>query len=86
MLICEARSMRNFVFIGNYDILYEKQHKKFVFELNFHNFQKKKKLMLIRLLATTLSPLGLMFFDFVLALLAIQFFLLSHASSYLMTL
>jgi hypothetical protein len=34
----------------------------FVFELNFHNFQKLKKLTLIRLLTTTLSPLQLIFF------------------------
>jgi hypothetical protein len=46
----------------------------FVFELNFHHFQKIKKLMLIRLLSTTLSPLGLTFFNSMLALLAIFYF------------
>jgi hypothetical protein len=43
----------------------------FVFELNFHNFQKLKKLISIRLIATTLSPLGLTFSNSMLALLAI---------------
>jgi hypothetical protein len=42
----------------------------FDFELNFYNFPKKK-LMLIRLLVTTLSPLGLTFFNSMLVLLAI---------------
>jgi hypothetical protein len=42
----------------------------FVFELNFHNFQKKK-LTLIKLRTTTLSPLGLTFFNSILPLLAI---------------
>jgi hypothetical protein len=44
----------------------------FVFELNFPNKKKKKKeLTLIRLLGTTLPPLGLTFFNSILALLAI---------------
>jgi hypothetical protein len=42
----------------------------FVFQLNFHNFQKQKW-TLIGLLTTTLSPLRLTLFDSILALLAI---------------
>jgi hypothetical protein len=42
----------------------------FVFELNFQDFQKNN-LTLIRLLITTLSPLGLNFFNSMLPLLAI---------------
>jgi hypothetical protein len=50
------------------------------FELNFH---RKEKLKLFRLLAITFSPLEFIFFISMLVLFAIQFFLLSHTSSYL---
>jgi hypothetical protein len=43
----------------------------FVYELNFHNFKKKKKLILFGLLATTLLQLGLTFFNSTLALFTI---------------
>jgi hypothetical protein len=47
-----------------------KQHTVFNFELNFQNFIRKE-LVLLELLATTLSPLGLTFFNSMLVLLAI---------------
>jgi hypothetical protein len=65
--------MRNFVFRAIM-ISFTKKEKYmiFVFELNFHNLKKKKKkLMLIKLLSTTLSPLGLTFFNCMLPILVI---------------
>jgi hypothetical protein len=43
----------------------------FVFEINFHNFIKIRKLMLIELIARLKSPLRLKYFNSMLALLAI---------------
>jgi hypothetical protein len=57
--------MRNFGF-GAIMISSFFKHTIFVFELNFHNFQKKN-LTLIRLLITTLLPLELTFFNSILA-------------------
>jgi hypothetical protein len=63
--------MRNFVFREIMSFFRKNNNLKiFDFELNFYNFPKKK-LMLIRLLVTTLSPLGLTFFNSMLVLLAI---------------
>ena len=50
----------------------------FVSKLKFYSFQKNN-FMLIKLLVATLSPLGLIFSNSILGLLAIQFFLLSYS-------
>ena len=76
--------MRNFTFEATMTSL-----KKIVYDVcfltYFYNFLKKR-LMLFNLLAITLSPLELALFNSMLALIAIKFYLLLHASSCLMTL
>jgi hypothetical protein len=54
-----------------------------IFEVNFDNLRRKKELVWFRLFATTFSPLGLTLFNLIFVLLAIEFFLSSHTSSYL---
>jgi hypothetical protein len=62
--------MRNFVFWAIMTS-YRKNNIKSLFLNSIFTIFKKKKLMLIRLLNTTLSPLGLPFFNSMLPLLAI---------------
>jgi hypothetical protein len=86
MLICKVNNMKNFVFWAMMKSYREKISYDVYFSTQFSHFSKKEKLRLIRLLATTLSPLGLTPSNSMLALIAIKFFLLSHTSSYLMAL
>jgi hypothetical protein len=63
------------LFLGKSWHLLEKTTNDLFFLTQFSQFSKIKILKFIRLLATTLSPLGLTFFNSMLALLVIYFFL-----------
>jgi hypothetical protein len=71
MLNFQVNNIRNFIF-GQLQDLVEKITYNVHFKIS--QFSEKKEPLLFKLLATTLSPLGLIFFSTILALLAIYFF------------
>jgi hypothetical protein len=77
--------MRNFVFRAIM-VSFRKNNLRSSFLNSILTIFKKMKLMLIKLLGTTLSASGLIFFNSMLTLLQFSFFLLVHTSSYLMAL
>jgi hypothetical protein len=73
MLICKVNNMMIFV---SWTIMtsYRKKTYNVCFLTQFSHYSKIKNLMLFILIATTLSPLGLIFFNSMSALLAIKYF------------